>query len=316
MAAGIAVLRPWSCPAWAQAYPERAVRVIVPFGPGGSADVVGRIISQALSERIGTQFYVENIGGAGGNIGMGCAALAAADGYTLLFAVPSYVINPALYDEVPYDARKSFDPVTLAVSTTVVLAIHPAVPAQTLRDLVALAKASPGKYNYATAGLGSPGHLVGEMLRQSQGLDLTHIPFSSAGLAIEATVAGHTTICLGAPAPIVPQVENGKLRALAVTYRTRMHALPDVPTTAEAGYPDIEFDNWFGFFVPAGTPDGIITELQREIAASMAAPDVKQRLISLGFDPVGSGPTEFAKQIERELTKWAEVIRAANIKAE
>jgi tripartite-type tricarboxylate transporter receptor subunit TctC len=163
-----------------------------------------------------------------------------------------------------------------------VLAIHAALPAQTLKDLVTLVKANPGKYNYATAGLGSPGHLVGEMLRQSQGLELAHIPYTSAGLAIEATVAGHTTMCLAAPAPIVPQVENGKLRALAVTYRTRLQALPDVPTTAEAGYPDVEFDNWFGVFVPAGTPGEIVTRLYREIATSMAAPDVKERLVALG----------------------------------
>lgn len=233
------------------------------------------------------------------------AALAAPDGYTILVAVPSYAINPALYDKVPYDARKSFDPVMLAVRTTVVLAVRPSVPAQTVKDLIALIKADPGKYNYATAGLGSPGHLVGEMLRQSLRLDLVHIPYNSAGSAIGSTVAGHTTICLAAPAPIVPQVENGKLRALAVAYRTRLQALAEVPTMAEAGYPDIESDNWFGFFVPAGTPGEIITYLNREIAKSMALPDVKERLLALGFDPAGSTPEEFAEQIKIELEKWA-----------
>jgi tripartite-type tricarboxylate transporter receptor subunit TctC len=316
VAAGAAALSTSSRLAWAQAYPARPVRMIVPFGPGGSADVFGRIIAQKLSEQIGKQFYVENIGGAGSNIGMGRAALAAPDGYTMLVAVPSYVINPALYDEVPYDAHKSFDPVTLAVSTTVVLAVHPSVPAQTVKDLIAVINANPGKYNYATAGPGSPGHLVGEMLRQSLGLDLVHIPYNSAALAIGSTVAGHTTMCLAAPAPIVPQVKDGKLRALAVAYRTRLQALADVPTTAEAGYPDIEFDNWFGVFVPAGTPCEIITHLNREIARSMALPEVKERLIALGFDPVGSTPEEFAKQIKLELEKWARVIRAANLKAE
>ena len=230
--------------------------------------------------------------------------------------VPSYVINPALYDKIPYDARKSFDPVTLAVSTTVVLAVHPSVPAQTVKDLVALIKANPSKYNYATAGVGSPGHLVGEMLRQSLDLDLVHIPYTGAGLAIGSTVAGHTRICLAAPAPIVPQAKDGKLRALAVAYRTRLQALADVPTMAEAGYPEIEFDNWFGVFVPAGTPGEIITHLNREIAKSMALPDVKERLVALGFDPVGSTPEEFAKQIKIELEKWAKVIQAANIKAQ
>ena len=302
--------------AWAQAYPARPVRMIVPFGPGGNADVFGRIIAQKLSERLGEQFYVENVSGAGGNIGVGRAALAAPDGYTILVTPPSYVINPALYDKVSYDARTSFDPVTLAVSTTVVLAINPSVPAQTLKELIALIKTNPNKYNYATAGVGSPGHMVGEMLRQSLSLDLVHIPYNSAGLAIGSAVAGHATICLAAPAPIVPQVKDGKLRALAVAYRTRLQALTDVPTTAEAGYPDIEFDNWFGIFVPAGTHGEIIALLNREIVKSMALPDVKAHLVMLGFDPVGSTPEEFGKQIEVELEKWAKVIRTANIKVQ
>jgi tripartite-type tricarboxylate transporter receptor subunit TctC len=310
--AGAAVLTTSSRFAWAQAYPARPVRMIVPFGPGGNADVFGRIIAQNLSEQLGEQFYVENVSGAGGNIGVGRAALAAPDGYTILVTPPSYVINPALYDKIPYDARKSFDPVTLAVSTTVVLSVHPGVPALTVRDLIDLIKANPGKYNYATAGVGSPGHMVGEMLHQSLGLDVVHIPYNSASSA----VAGHTQICLAAPAPIVPQVKDGRLRALAVAYRRRLLALADVPTMAEAGYPDIEFDNWFGVFVPAGTPDEIITRLNREIAKSTALPDVKEQLVALGFDPVGSTSEEFARQIEIEIEKWTKVIRAANIRAQ
>jgi tripartite-type tricarboxylate transporter receptor subunit TctC len=300
----------------AQAYPARPVRMIVPFGPGGNADVFGRIIAQKLSEEFGEQFYVENVSGAGGNIGVGRAAQAAPDGYTILVSPPSFVINPALYDKVPYNARTSFDAVTLAVSTTVVLAVHPSVPAQTLRGLVALIKSNAHKYNYATAGVGSPGHIVGEMLRQSLSLDLVHIPYNSAGLAIGSTVAGHTTICLAAPAPIVPQVKDGNLRALAVAYRRRLQALADVPTMAEAGYPDIEFDNWFGVFVPAGTHEDIIAVLNREIVKSMTLPDVRARLLTLGFEPVGTTPTEFSKQVEIELEKWAKVVRAANIKSE
>jgi tripartite-type tricarboxylate transporter receptor subunit TctC len=290
--------------------------MIVPFGPGGNADVLGRIIAQKLSERFAEQFYVENVSGAGGNIGVGRAALAEPDGYTILVTPPSYVINPALYEKVPYDARTSFDPVTLAVSTTVVLAVHPSVPAQTLKELIALIKTNPSKYNYATAGVGSPGHMVGEMLRQSLSLDLAHIPYNSAGLAIGSAVAGHTTICLAAPAPIVPQVKDARLRALAVAYRTRLQALTDVPTMAEAGYPDIEFDNWFGVFVPAGTHGEIIALLNREIVRSIEFPDVREHLVTLGFDPVGSTPAEFRKQIEIELEKWTKVIRAANIKAQ
>jgi tripartite-type tricarboxylate transporter receptor subunit TctC len=302
--------------AWAQTYPARPARIIVPFGPAGNADILGRIIAQKLAERFGEQFYVENVSGAGGNIGVGRAALAEPDGYTILVTPPSYVINPALYEKVPYDARTSFDPVTLAVSTTVVLAVHPSLPAQTLKELIALIKTNPSKYNYATAGVGSPGHMVGEMLRQSLSIDLVHIPYNGAGLAIGSAVAGHTTICLAAPAPIVPQAKDGKLRALAVACRTRLQALPDVPTMAEAGYPDIEFDNWFGVFVPAGTHSEIIALLNREIVKSIALSDVRARLVTLGFDPVGSTPAEFRKQVEIELEKWTTVIRAANIRAQ
>jgi tripartite-type tricarboxylate transporter receptor subunit TctC len=196
------------------------------------------------------------------------------------------------------------------------LAIHPAVPAQTVKDLVALIKANPSKYNYATAGAGSPGHIVGELLRQSLGLDLVHIPYNSAGEAIGSTVAGHTPICLAAPAPIVPQFRDGKLRVLAVAYKERLQALADVPTMAEAGYPDIEFDNWFGVFVPAGTPTEIIARLNREITKTITLPNVRERLVALGLDPVGSTPQEFAEQINNELEKWAKVIRATNIKAQ
>ncbi|GIQ79265.1 hypothetical protein BraRD5C2_77190 [Bradyrhizobium sp. RD5-C2] len=300
----------------AQAYPARPVRMIVPFGPGGNADVFGRIIAQKLSERLGEQFYVENVSGAGGNIGVGRAAMAAPDGYTVLVTPPSFTINPALHDKVPYDARTSFDAVTLAVSTSVVLAANPSVPAQTLKELAALIKSNPGKFNYATAGVGSPGHIVGEMLRQSLGVDLLHIPYNSAALAIGATVAGHTTMCLAAPAPIVPQVGDGQLRALAMAYRRRLHALADVPTTAEAGYPDIEFDNWFGVFVPAVTHPDIIALLNREIVRSMSDPGMRAHLLTLGLEPIGSTPAEFSRQVAIELEKWAKVVRAANIRTE
>jgi tripartite-type tricarboxylate transporter receptor subunit TctC len=300
----------------AQDYPVRPVRMIVPFGPGGNADVLGRIIAQKLSERLGQHFYVEDISGAGGNVGVGRAALAASDGYTVLLTPPSYVVNPALYEKVPYDVRSSFDPVTLAVSTTIVLAINPSLAARTLGELIALIKANPGKYNYASPGVGSPGHMVGEMLRQSLDLDLVHIPYDSAGSAMSSVISGHTTICLSAPAPIVPQVKDGMLRALAVAYRTRLQALPDVPTMREAGYPDIEFDNWFGVFVPAGTRPDVIELLRHEIVASMALPDVSARLAALGFSPVGSTPADFKNQIGVEQEKWARVIRAANIRAQ
>src|SRR5215831_13809954 len=245
LAAGAAALPFAPHVARAQAYPSRPVRVIVPYAPGGPTDILARLIAQKLSEHFGKQFYVENIGGAGGNVGMGQGAKAAPDGYTMLVAGTPMVINPTLYERVPFDPYKDFDPVTLAVTSPDMLSVNPSLPVQSVKDLVALIKAHPGKYNFASPGTGTPGHLVGELFRLSLGLDLVHIPFNSAGLAIGSTVAGHTPIAFTTPPPVVPQVKEGKLRALAVASKTRLQALPDVPTMAEAGYPDIEGEAWF-----------------------------------------------------------------------
>jgi tripartite-type tricarboxylate transporter receptor subunit TctC len=303
-------------PVWAQAYPTRPVRVIVPFAPGGPTDVFGRLMAQKLSEQFGTQFYVENVGGAGGNIGMGQGARAAPDGYTLIVVPPNIVVNPALFEKVPYDPYKDFEPVTLAVTTPDVLSVHPSVPAQTVKDLVTLIKSSPGKYSFASPGTGTPGHLVGEDFRLSLGLDLVHVPFNSAGLAIGSTVAGHTLIAFTTPPPVVPQVKDGKLRALAVASTRRVPALADVPTMGEAGYPGIEGEAWFAVIVPAGTPKDIIRLLHREIVRLIALPDFKEKLAALGFEPIGSTPEECAALFKAEIAKWGKVIRAAGIKAQ
>src|SRR5215467_8059032 len=194
LAAGAAALPAFSHIAWAQAYPTRPVRVIVPYAPGGPTDIFGRLIAQSLSEHLGKQFYVENVGGAGGNVGMGQGARAAPDGYTVLVVPPNIVVNPALYNKVPYDPYKDFDAVTIAVTSSPVLTVHPSMPVRTVRDLVSFIKSRPGKYNFASGGIGTPGHLVGEQFRLSLGLDLVHVPFNSAGLAVGATVAGHTAI--------------------------------------------------------------------------------------------------------------------------
>src|SRR5262249_2713460 len=311
--AGIA-MRPT---AWAQSYPERAVRVIVPYAPGGPTDIIARLVALKLSDRVGKQFYVENIAGAGGNIGMGRAAQAAPDGYTLLSISLSLAVNPALYDKVPYDPYRSFDPVALTSSTTVLLAVNPSVPAHTVKDLIALIKSNPGQYNYASGGgVGSPGHLVGEQFRLSFGLDLPHVPFNGANLAVGSTVAGHTPIAFVAPTPAIPLVGDGKLRALAVMSKTRMQILPDVPTMAEAGYPAIECDSWFGVVVPAGTPKEIITLLNREIVRILALTDMREHYATLGFDPVGSSPEAFAVAIKVGVEKWGKVMRLANARAQ
>ncbi len=290
--------------------------MIVPFAPAGPTDVFARLLAHKLSEHVGKQVFVENIGGAGGNIGTGRAAQAAPDGYTMLVTGANYVVNPTLYNQVPYDPAKDFDPVTLAVTAAVVLTVHPSLPAQTVKDLVALIKAHPGKYSYASPGAGTPPHLVGELFRLSLGLDLVHVPFNGGGPAIGSAVAGHTPISFGSMAPAVPLVKDGKLRALGVTTKIRSQALPEIPTMAEAGYPDIEGESWFAVLVPAGTPKEIITLLNHEIVKIIALPDMKERLATLGYEPVANTPGACAAQLRAELAKWTKVIRAAGIRAE
>jgi tripartite-type tricarboxylate transporter receptor subunit TctC len=290
--------------------------MIVPFAPGGPTDVFARLIAQKLSENLGKQFYIDNVIGATGNVGTGQAAKAAPDGHTVLFAFSSYVVNPTLFDKVPYDPHKDFDPVTLAVSSTTVLSVNPSVPAKTVKELVDLIRSGTGKYSYATGGAGSPTHLAGEQFRLSLGLDLVHVPFNGGGPAIAAVVAGHTPIGFNALTPAVPQIKDGRLRALAITSKTRSQSMPDVPTMTEAGYPDIQGDTWVGLVVPAGTPKDIIALLHRETAKIIALPDIKERLATLGFEPVVNTPDEFGEQISAEIEFWGKVIRAANIKAQ
>jgi tripartite-type tricarboxylate transporter receptor subunit TctC len=316
LATGAAALPAVSRIARAQTYPSRPVRIVVPFAPGGPTDTFGRLMAQRLSEQMGKQFYVENIPGAGGNIGIGRVAKATADGSTIIVVANSYVVNPSLFDKLPYDPLKDFDPITCAVTTPMVLAVHPSLPTNTVQDLVALAKANPGKYSFASGGVGSPGHLVGAQLRVSHGVDLVHVPFGSAGLAIGSAIGGHTPISIVAPVATVPQVKEGKLRALAVFGGTRLSTLPNVPTMAEAGYPDILGENWFGVLVPAGTPKEIIALLHRQTVEMMRSPDIMERIAALGFGTVGSTPEEFGRQIAFEIEQWGKIVRAANIKAE
>jgi tripartite-type tricarboxylate transporter receptor subunit TctC len=316
LALGAAALPALPRLAFALDYPTRSVRVIVAFAPGGVTDTFARLMAQKLGEHLGKQFYVDNIAGATGNIGTGQAAKAAPDGYTLLFAFSSYVVNPTLFGKVPYDPDKDFEPVTLAVVSTTVVTVHPSVPAKTVKDLVALIKANPGKYSYSSAGAGTQAHLAGEQFRLSLGLDLVHVPFNGGGPAIAAVVGGHVPIGFGSPAASIPQIKEGNVRALAITSKKRSQFLPNVPTMAESGYPQIEGDSWVGVLVPAGTSKDIINLLNREIVSIMAMPDMEARLGELGYDPIASTPEEFAVRIKAEIESWAKVIRAAHIKAE
>jgi tripartite-type tricarboxylate transporter receptor subunit TctC len=314
LAAGAAALPAVSWIARAQTYPSRPVRAVVAFAPGGVTDTFARLMAQKLTEQLGKQVYVENIAGASGNIGTGQVAKAAPDGYTILFAFSSHVVNPTLFARVPYDPIKDFDPVTLAVASTTVLTVNPAVPAKSVRELVDLIKANPGKYSFGSAGAGTQAHLAGEQFRLSLGLDLVHVPFGGGGPAVAAVVAGHTPISFGSPQAAMQHVREGTVRALAVTSKTRSQIFPDVPTMTEVGYPQIEGDSWVGILVPAGTPAEIIAVLYRESTKILAQSDMKERLAALGYDLVASTPKEFATRIVAEIEMWAKVIQAANIK--
>jgi tripartite-type tricarboxylate transporter receptor subunit TctC len=299
----------------ASGYPNRPVRVLVPFAPGGVVDVMARLLAPKLSDAFGKQFYVDNQGGAGGNIGTGTVANSPADGYTLLVTSSSFVVNPSLHDKIPYDPIKDFVAVTIAAASPNVLVVHPSVPANNVKELVELIKANPGKYSFASAGTGTTPHLSGELFKLSLKLDLVHVPFQGAGPAFSSAIAGHTPIAFTGLPGAATHIQQGSLRALAITSEKRSQVLPDVPTMAEAGVSGQEAETLLSVLVPAATPKEIVTALHREIVKIVALPETRAKLDSLGFAPVAGTPEQSSARIKEEIAKWGGVIKQANIKS-
>jgi tripartite-type tricarboxylate transporter receptor subunit TctC len=301
--------------AWAQSYPDRPVKIIVGFAPAGPSDIMGRWLAQRLTERTGKSFVVENMAGAGGNIGMGAAAKAPANGLTLLMASSTYVVNPSLYKSVPYDPLKDFAPISMVGESPHVFFVHPSVKAQSMRQLIDLVRSQPGKFSYVSAGSGTVAHLSVEQLKISHGLDMTHIPFKGAGPAVQSVVSGEIAIgCTTLPA-VNQLVRSGMLRALAVTSAQRFASSPQIPTMAESGFNDQESSTWQSLMAPAGTPAAIISFLHKEVVSIVTAPGAREQLVELGFNAIGNQPAQLMQQIQTEIERWRKVIQTARIEA-
>ena len=304
-------------PAFAQAFPAKPLRLIVPFSPGGGNDTVARSLAQQMSTGLGQQVVVDNRAGAGGVVGAEAAAKSPPDGYTLfLGGVGSHAVNPSLYQSLPYDAVKDFAPVSLVASAPSVLVVIPSLSAKTLPELTALAKASPGKLNYATNGTGSSSHLATLLYESMAGVKMVHIPYKGLAPALSDMLGGQVQLMFNSIVALVPQVKAGKVRAIAVTSKTRSSLLPDVPTLAESGLPGYEAGSWYGILVPAATPREIVNRLNAEIVRAVKTPEMRSRLSGEGADPIGSSPEEFADHIRAEMARIGKVIRDAGIKPE
>jgi tripartite-type tricarboxylate transporter receptor subunit TctC len=305
-------------PAMAQEdYPNKPVKVIVPFAPGGGADVVARLVFTKLSARLGHPFVIDNRGGAGGIVGTDAVAKARPDGYTLLLGQTGpNAINPALFAKIPYDPIADFAPVVQLTSYPYVIVVHPSVPVKNLRELIAMSKEKPGILNYGTAGTGSSAQLAAELFQRVTGIKLTHVPYKGAGPALADTVANVVAMTFGDMASATPLVLSGRLRAIALTGTRRSPLLPDVPTVAESGYPGFEAAAWHGVYAPANTPPEIVAKLNRELAHILAEPEVRERLRKDGIDTVGASPAAFAEYTRAEIRKWGTTVKDANIKLE
>ncbi len=297
-------------------YPTKPLRMIVPLAPGGGSDIVGRMVAAELFNHWGQTVVVDNRPGAGSTVGTSIAAKAPADGYTVLVSSSSIAISPALYKNLDFDVKRDLAGVTLIASQPSILAVHSSVPTGTVKELVALAKAHPGKLTYASAGTGSATHLGTELLKYSAGIDLLHIPYKSAGLATSALLAGETQILMTNMASVLPHVRSGRIKALGVSSRQRSRLAPDLPTVAEAGVPGFEYSTWYGMFVPAGTPQLIVNRLHADVANIIKTPQLRERFAVQGLDVYGSSAADFDAFVGREIAKWSKVALATGVRAE
>jgi len=303
-----------SAGALGQSYPTRAIKLVVPSSPGGGTDIVARILGQKLSEQLGQQFVVENRAGAGTVIGNDAVAKSAPDGYTLLMGLSTLAINPSMYAKLPYDALRDFAPISQSVSACNILILHPSVPAKTVTELIALARAKPGSLTFGSAGMGTNPHLSGELFKSLARIDMVHVPFKGSGQSIISQLAGEIAANFPSVPTAMPYIKAGRLRGIGVTTLKRVEVLPDVPSIAEAGLPGYEATQWFGLLAPAGTPRPIIDRLYQESSRALRSADMKERMTAEGLEVVGGTPEEFASYIRSETEKWTQVIKAAGIK--
>jgi tripartite-type tricarboxylate transporter receptor subunit TctC len=300
--------------AFAQAYPTKAIRIVVPFAPGGGTDILTRIMAPKMNELLKQQLIVDNRPGAGSQIGSEIVAKAPPDGYTLLMVDTAFMTNPSLYSKLPYDSRKDFAPVSLAASAPVIMIVHPSVPVRTLKELVALARAQPAALNFASGGPGSSTHLGVELLKYVAKIDLVHIPYKGTGPAVADVLGGQVTMMFAGISSVKQHVESGRLRAIAVTGEKRSPAMPKVPTFGEAGMKQVDASSYWGALAPARTPAEIVTRLSATMAQVLKMADVRDKLVELGFDPIGGTPSEYAALLAKETDKWGQVIKAAGVK--
>lgn len=318
----VAVMAAASCPApaqpgAAQTYPNRPIRFVVPFTPGGSADILARAVAQKMTDAFNQQVVIDNRGGSNGIIGTEIAAKSPPDGYTLVVGIPAtFAINPGLYPKLPYDPTRDFTAVTLIASAQYLLLVSPAVPAKTVGELIALAKAKPGQLNYASTGSGSLPHLSMELFKSMAGVNIVHVPYRGAGPALVDLLSGQVQVMALGMVSAQVQVKAGKLRAIAITSPKRSSLMPEVPTVSESGLPGFDVTGWYGVFVPRGTPAAIVTQLQTQIARILRMPDVGARLATEGADVGGNSPEEFAAFVKTEHAKWAKVVKISGARAD